>query len=96
MARMEVLGYLLPQVGDPLQDPQCCSITFHLPAAGDTGDTEPTLSPRLQKGVRMVAHMLRLTGRLAQTLDAASHRLHAELSRRLQSSAAHAAAAAEP
>ncbi|XP_054675314.1 uncharacterized protein LOC129204069 [Grus americana] len=51
---------------------------------------------KLRKGVRVVAHMLRLTSRLAQTLDAASHRLHAELSRRLQSSAARAAAAAEP
>lgn len=51
---------------------------------------------KLRKGVRVVAHMLRLTGRLAQTLDAASRRLHAELSRRLQSSAARAAAAAEP
>lgn len=40
--------------------------------------------------------MLRLTSRLAQTLDDASHRLHAELSRRLQSSAARAAATAEP
>ncbi|XP_064304728.1 uncharacterized protein LOC135312914 [Phalacrocorax carbo] len=51
---------------------------------------------KLQKGVRVVAHMLRLTARLAQTLDAASRRLHAELSQRLQSSAARAAAAAEP
>ncbi|KAM9616666.1 uncharacterized protein ACIBXB_020745 isoform 2-T3 [Morphnus guianensis] len=51
---------------------------------------------KLRKGVRVVAHMLRLTGRLAQTLDATSRRLHAELSRRLQSSAAHAAHAAEP
>lgn len=54
---------------------------------------------KLQKSVRVVAHMLRLTGRLAQTLDDTSRRLHAELSRRLQSSAAHAtaaAAAAEP
>lgn len=66
-------------------------------AGGDTGDTEPHSSPphpRLRKGVRVVAHMLRLTGRLAQTLDDTSRRLHAELSRRLQSSAAHAAAAA--
>ncbi|KAM6207128.1 uncharacterized protein WM294_001520 [Sarcoramphus papa] len=51
---------------------------------------------KLRKGVRVVAHMLRLTGRLAQTLDAASHRLHVELSRRLQSSAARAATATEP
>ncbi|KAM7118682.1 uncharacterized protein J5F26_003205 [Ciconia maguari] len=51
---------------------------------------------KLRKGVRMVAHMLRLTSRLAQTLDATSRRLHAELSRRLQSSATHAAAATEP
>ncbi|XP_061846163.1 uncharacterized protein LOC133624921 [Colius striatus] len=52
---------------------------------------------KLQKGVRVVAHMLRLTGQLAQTLDAAAQRLHAELSQRLQSSAAHAAATtAEP
>ncbi|KAM9563183.1 uncharacterized protein ACIB01_006042 [Guaruba guarouba] len=43
---------------------------------------------KLRKGVRVVAHMLRLTGRLAQTLDAASQRLDAELSQRLQSSAA--------
>ncbi|XP_074720750.1 uncharacterized protein LOC141941678 [Strix uralensis] len=51
---------------------------------------------KLRKGVRVVAHMLRLTSHLAQTLDATSHRLHAELSRRLQSSATHAAATAEP
>ncbi|XP_054052474.1 uncharacterized protein LOC128907539 [Rissa tridactyla] len=51
---------------------------------------------KLRKGVRVVAHMLRLTSRLAQTLDAASRRLHAELSRRLQSPAAHAAATTEP
>ncbi|XP_053918866.1 uncharacterized protein LOC128851744 [Cuculus canorus] len=51
---------------------------------------------KLRKGVRVVAHMLRLTGRLAQTLDATSRRLHAELSQRLQSSAAHAATTTEP
>ncbi|XP_074776653.1 uncharacterized protein LOC141967129 [Athene noctua] len=51
---------------------------------------------KLRKGVRVVAHMLRLTSHLAQTLDATSHRLDAELSRRLQSSAARAAATAEP
>lgn len=77
-------------------------LQHHLPhAARSPVRTRATLSPspcpaRLRKGVRVVAHMLRLTGRLAQTLDATSRRLHAELSRRLQSSAAHAAAAAEP
>lgn len=62
------------------------------------GTLSPLFPPhsRLRKGVRVVAHMLRLTSRLAQTLDAASRRLHAELSRRLQSSAARAAATAEP
>lgn len=44
----------------------------------------------------MVAHMLRLTGHLAQTLDDTSRRLHAELIWRLQSSTARAAAVAEP
>ncbi|XP_057288161.1 uncharacterized protein LOC130611439 [Pezoporus wallicus] len=43
---------------------------------------------KLRKAVHVVSHMLRLTGRLAQTLDAASQRLDAELSQRLQSSAA--------
>ncbi|XP_069707165.1 uncharacterized protein [Phaenicophaeus curvirostris] len=51
---------------------------------------------KLRKGVRVVAHMLRLTSRLAQTLDATSRRLHAELSQRLQSSATRAATATEP
>lgn len=40
--------------------------------------------------------MLRLTSQLAQSLEAASHRLHAELSQRLQSSATHVTAATEP
>lgn len=31
-ARMEELGYHLPQDGDPLQDPQRCGITFHTPS----------------------------------------------------------------
>ncbi|XP_014816371.1 PREDICTED: uncharacterized protein LOC106899177 [Calidris pugnax] len=48
---------------------------------------------KLWKGVRVVAHMLRLTSHLAQTLDATSHRLHAELSQRLQSSATRVTAA---
>lgn len=44
----------------------------------------------------MVAHMLRLTSHLAQTLDATSRRLHAELSQRLQSSATHVPDATQP
>ncbi|XP_042658994.1 uncharacterized protein LOC122154494 [Tyto alba] len=51
---------------------------------------------KLRKGVRVVAHMLRLTSHLARTLDATSRRLHVELGRRLRSSATHAAATAEP
>ncbi|XP_055666145.1 uncharacterized protein LOC130151454 [Falco biarmicus] len=51
---------------------------------------------KLWKGVHVMAHMLRLTRRLAQTLDDASHHLHAELSRHWQSLAAQATTTAEP
>ncbi|XP_030345999.1 uncharacterized protein LOC115609650 [Strigops habroptila] len=60
----------------------------HVAEAGHPRTAEK--KEKLRKGVRVVAHMLRLTGRLAQTLDDASQRLDAELSQRLQSSAAQA------
>ncbi|XP_054036131.1 uncharacterized protein LOC128899907 [Dryobates pubescens] len=50
---------------------------------------------KLQKGVRVVDHMLRLTAQLAQSLDDISQRLHAEL-QRLQSSLSHVTTSAEP
>ncbi|XP_025972360.2 uncharacterized protein LOC112993184 [Dromaius novaehollandiae] len=46
---------------------------------------------KLRKGVRVLAHVLRLTGHLAEELDAASHHLGAELGQHLQRLAAWAA-----
>ncbi|XP_047935355.1 uncharacterized protein [Anser cygnoides] len=51
---------------------------------------------KLRKDVRVVAHVLRLTARLARALDASSRRLQDELNQRLQRSAARAAAGAQP
>lgn len=70
-----------------------------LPTLGTApgGGSEPTVPlPRLRKDVRVVAHVLRLTARLARALDASSQRLQDELHQRLQRSAARAAAAPQP